>query len=528
MASYLTFGQGTSDITGFYQDGREFAVVGLIEDAAVFVDITDPFYPIELGRIEGTPSIWRDLKYWNRYVYIGTEADDGVKVVSVDDPDNPIVVNTITDFTSSHNIHVDADGFLYVVGAADHHIWVYDLVIPEDPVLVGTWEGEYLHDIEVHDNIIYGASGTEDVTVSVSGDQLTMAPALNYYGTATITVTTSDGFKDSSETFLLTVIPVQDTPVAVSDEYSVNEGDGLIVESGNSVLLNDTDADNDTLTAIIETDVAHGTLTLESDGSFTYDHDGSETTSDSFTYRASDEGGLLSEPATVNITINPVNDAPVVSGVTATTDEDVEITIAYSGTDIDNNDALLSYEVVTEPTNGNVLDGVYTPNVNYFGDDSFTYMANDGAIDSDPGTVTLTINPVNDAPTAANGDIELNENTSTFINYLAIVNDIDGDSLTIIIIDSSNYGSIENDIYTPDPGYSGSDLLVFEASDGDLTSNQASITFTVINVNDPPVAFDQDQYLDEDDSTSFELFGSDPDGDDISFNLVGEMKLGIY
>jgi hypothetical protein len=157
MASYLTFGQGTSDITAFYQDDREFAVVGLIEDAAAFVDITDPFNPIELGRIEGTPSIWRDLKYWNRHVYIGTEADDGVKVVSVDDPDNPIVVNTITDFTSSHNIHIDADGFLYVVGAADHHIWVYDLVIPEDPILVGTWEGEYLHDIEVYDNIIYGA-----------------------------------------------------------------------------------------------------------------------------------------------------------------------------------------------------------------------------------------------------------------------------------------------------------------------------------------------------------------------------------
>jgi hypothetical protein len=61
LASYLTFGQGTSDITGFEQDGREFAVVGLIQDdAASFVDITDPFNPFEVGRIGGTPSIWRD------------------------------------------------------------------------------------------------------------------------------------------------------------------------------------------------------------------------------------------------------------------------------------------------------------------------------------------------------------------------------------------------------------------------------------------------------------------------------------
>ena len=89
LASYLGFGQGLSDITGFYQDGREFAVVGLIEDAAVFVDITDPYNPKEISRIPGTPSIWRDIKYWNRHIYIGTEAPDGVKVVSVDNPDNP-------------------------------------------------------------------------------------------------------------------------------------------------------------------------------------------------------------------------------------------------------------------------------------------------------------------------------------------------------------------------------------------------------------------------------------------------------
>jgi choice-of-anchor B domain-containing protein len=160
LASYLTFGQGTSDITGFYQDGREFAVVGLIQDdAAAFVDITDPFNPFEVGRIGGTPSIWRDIKYWDRHVYIGTEAQDGIKVVSVDDPDNPTLVHTITDFTNSHNIHMDADGYLYVIGAADHDVWIYELTDhPENPILVGTWNGEYFHDIEVFNNKLYGAA----------------------------------------------------------------------------------------------------------------------------------------------------------------------------------------------------------------------------------------------------------------------------------------------------------------------------------------------------------------------------------
>ena len=156
LVSFMDFGQNVSDITGFYQDGREFAVIGL-QDAASFVDITDPSNPVELGRISGGNSIWRDLKYWNRHVYIGTEASDGVKVVSVNDPDNPTLISTISDFGNSHNIHIDADGYLYVVGASSNDVWIYDLTMPAFPQLVGTWNGEYLHDIEVYNNKLYGA-----------------------------------------------------------------------------------------------------------------------------------------------------------------------------------------------------------------------------------------------------------------------------------------------------------------------------------------------------------------------------------
>ncbi|RMZ49093.1 choice-of-anchor B family protein [Candidatus Marinimicrobia bacterium PRS2] len=158
IASYFTFGQGTSDITGYYQDGREFAAVGLVQDVAAIVDITDPENPFEVGRISGTPNIWRDLKYWNRHVYIGTEAEQGVRVVSVDDPDNPVLVYTITDFLDSHNIHIDADGYLYVIGSTEYAIMIYDLSIPDMPELVGTWNDEYLHDIEVYNNKLYGAA----------------------------------------------------------------------------------------------------------------------------------------------------------------------------------------------------------------------------------------------------------------------------------------------------------------------------------------------------------------------------------
>ena len=157
IIGHLTFGQGLSDLTGFAQDGREFAVVGLVDDVAAFVDITDPTKPYEIEKISGSSSTWRDLKYWNRHVYIGTEAGGGVRVFSVDDPDNPLLVYTITDFGSSHNIYIDGAGFLYVVGAQGHDLWIYDLTNPELPELIGTWDGEYLHDIDVYNNKIYGA-----------------------------------------------------------------------------------------------------------------------------------------------------------------------------------------------------------------------------------------------------------------------------------------------------------------------------------------------------------------------------------
>jgi len=165
LLSFFEFEQECSDITGFYQDNREFAVVGL-QNAASFVDVTDPYNPFEVGRIEGSNSIWRDLKYWGRHVYIGTEANDGIKIVSVDDLDNPTLVNTITDVDNSHNVHIDEDGYLYIIGADDHDVWIYSLENPENPVLVGTWDyqnGEtsqagYCHDIEVYNNKLYCAA----------------------------------------------------------------------------------------------------------------------------------------------------------------------------------------------------------------------------------------------------------------------------------------------------------------------------------------------------------------------------------
>ena len=117
-----------------------------------------------------------------------------------------------------------------------------------------------------------------------------------------------------NDTQQITVELANRAPVAAADSFTVQEGEtATFLSSGRaSVLANDTDSDGESLIAVLVTDAVNGSLTLNTDGTFSYTHDGSETTRDSFTYRANDgtgDGNIV----TVNITVTPYNDSPVVT-----------------------------------------------------------------------------------------------------------------------------------------------------------------------------------------------------------------------
>ena len=165
-------------------------------------------------------------------------------------------VQDITGETASDTLNI----FVTPVNDAPVFVELADTVTTEEEIpLTITLTAE---DPE-EDDINYTASGNENVTVSVTDDQLTMTPALNYFGPVDITVTSSDGFKDSSAIFLLAVDPVQDAPVAVDDAYdNVAEGGTLIVSELEGVLINDTDVDGDNLTAVLDSMVNVSNLSL--------------------------------------------------------------------------------------------------------------------------------------------------------------------------------------------------------------------------------------------------------------------------
>jgi VCBS repeat-containing protein len=181
-------------------------------------------------------------------------------------------------------------------------------------------------------------------------------------------------------------------PVAANDTFTTNEDEPLQVAAP-GVLVNDSDADKDPLTAVKVGDPTHGSVTINTDGSFTYTPLANYNGSDSFTYKAND-GLSDSNTATVTITVNPVNDPPVAAPDSFSMEEDRSLIIAAPGilandTDVDSN--TLTTVLVTNAVHGSLafnIDGsfAYTPALNYNGNDSFTYKANDTSADSNTAT----------------------------------------------------------------------------------------------------------------------------------------------
>src|SRR6185295_322478 len=151
-------------------------------------------------------------------------------------------------------------------------------------------------------------------------------PAANFNGVDSFTYRASDGTASSDvATVTITVTAVNDAPVASNNTYTKNEDTTLSVAAP-GVLGNDSDVDGDPLTAVLVSGPAHGTLTLNANGSFTFVPAANFNGVDSFTYRAND-GKVSSNVATVSLVITAVNDDPVAVADNYSTTEDTPLTI---------------------------------------------------------------------------------------------------------------------------------------------------------------------------------------------------------
>jgi gliding motility-associated-like protein len=362
-------------------------------------------------------------------------------------------------------------------------------------------------------------------TLSGTPPNITYTPNLNYNGSDSFTFQVSDGIYNATVAGIVTinVLPVNDPPVANNQSVTVVE------DVPKSITLTGSDIDGDALTYSIVTPPSNGTLSGTAPN-LTYTPNLNFNGSDSFTFRVND-GTVNSNTATVSITVTPVNDAPVANNQSVTVTEDVAKAIVLTGSDVDGNP--LTYILVSSPSNGTLTGSganrTYTPNLNYNGADSFTFKVSDGALESSIATVSITVTPVNDAPTASNQSVTVVEDTPKSITLTG--NDVDGDVLTFIVQNPPTRGTLSgtapNLTYTPNLNYNGSDSFTFIVNDGTVNSATATVFITVTPVSDPPVADDQSVSTQEDVQLSITLTGSDPDGDALTFIVVSGPSNGV-
>ncbi len=349
-------------------------------------------------------------------------------------------------------------------------------------------------------------------TITGTSPTFTYQPASNYNGPDAFTFKANDGSLDSATaTVTITVTPVNDAPVANPMSLSVAEDSTL------NFTLSGSDVEGSPLSFSVTTQPVNGTLT-GTPPMLQYQPNPDFNGSDSLQFTVSD-GQLVSAPATVFITVTPVNDAPIALPQSVTTPQDTPRSITLLATDIDS--TVLTFTIVTQPTNG-TLSGTppvvtYTPNLNFRGNDTFTFKASDGQQDSAPAAVGISVAAVNRPPVAASQNLTVAEDEPLAVTLTAT--DPDGDALTYSITVPPMRGTLSgtppNLTYTPAANANGLDTFVFRANDGTVDSNDGTVRVTVTPVNDPPVASNQQVTTPEDTAVSIVLSATDPDPMDV-------------
>ena len=367
------------------------------------------------------------------------------------------------------------------------------------------------------------AHGT--LTLNPNGS-FSYVPVTYFHGTDSFTFKANDGQLDSNiSAVTLTVNHVNQAPVTTNATVVGNENTTI------TGLVPATDVDADPLTFSKMSSPVHGTLTLNSNGSYSYVPATNFYGTDSFTFKAND-GQLDSNVATLTFTVQHLNQAPVAANGTAIGDENTTLTGMVAATDVDGN--AVTYAQVTGPAHGTLIlndngSFSYVPVTYFHGIDSFTFKANDGLLDSNVATITLTVRHVNQAPVAADGSAMGNENTP--LTGTAAATDVDGDPLTFSKVTSPTHGALTFNgdgsfSYVPVTYFHGTDSFAFKANDGALDSKIATITFTVNHVNQAPVATAGSAMGDENTTLTGTVTATDVDADPLTFSKVTDPAHG--
>ncbi len=371
--------------------------------------------------------------------------------------------------------------------AATSALEVNNITVKTQPATLNYVEGQSLSLAGLVATLTYNDGTTEDVaSADFAAKGITANPS---NGTA-LTAATHNGNPvtlscngKTATTANLVVI------AAVNDTATVNEDGTVLLD----VLTNDV-AGTAAVSITGFTQGVNGTVSQEGN-SLRYTPDANYSGTDSFTYDMSD-GISGTDTATVNVTVNPVNDVPTANDDTATVAEDgtVLIDVLVNDTDVDGD--TLTVSGYTQGINGTVAqegDSLrYTPDANFNGVDNFGYTINDGNGGTAGATIYVTVNPVNDAPTANDNMATVEKDGTVLIDVLVNDTDVDGDTIAISGFTQGVNGTVSQEgdslRYTPDAGYIGGDSFTYEISDGNGGTDTATVNMNVVDQTAPALS----------------------------------------
>ncbi len=456
-----------------------------------------------------------------------TDADGDTLSVSLIAPSaahgtvSPLNSNGAFTYTPDANFHgSDTFGFRVSDGNGGHDDATATITITpvNDAPVCNNGTSSTNEDTPVTDNVDCSDVDGDSLAYSVTGapthgsvhfnggtESFTYTPTAGYHGSDSFGFTADDGDLTDSGTQTVTIASVNDPPVATGDAQSTLEDTTLVVPTP-GVLANDSDPDGDILSAVLVADVTHGTLSLSSNGRFTYTPDADYNGSDSFTYKAKDPSNAVSSTVTVTLTVTPVNDPPTFTkGGNQTVVEDSGAhSLPNWATNVspgpsdessqnvvfvrnsDSNAALFTVEPAVSPT-GTLTYTTY-PNANGVANVVLDLVDDGGTLnggDDTSSTVTfkITVSPVNDPPICAD------DSTATFVDSalnaaLTTCTDIDADTLTYSLVGASIHGTtvVHADgtyTYTPNAAFQGTDTFTFSVNDGTVASNTSTMSILV-------------------------------------------------
>ncbi|WP_075591242.1 Ig-like domain-containing protein, partial [Labilibacter marinus] len=371
-------------------------------------------------------------------------------------------------------------------------------------------------------------------TIDNTTGELTYTPNANFSGTETISyrISDTDGYSDEAPV-TITVLPVNDLPIAVEDEVETEED----VEISIDVLDNDNDIDSDfsLMTLVVNSQPANGTASVdEINKVIIYSPNDDYNGMDEFVYTLCDAEGGCSEEQSVTIIITAVNDAPVAEDDVSIATGGIprSISVVDNDIDIDGNLDITSINVTTPPINGTFtvesINGeiIYTANSDFAGTDILVYSICDTNGACDEATVTITVAPKDAPPVCQDVLVNMVDGENVQVNLLDHVTDENPSTLTILLGDYTLLNGLleegENGLitYASLAGeYCIEEIVSYQACDEMGNCDEAEIMFAISaddQDNDGIPTFIEAQYGNSDTDEWPDFNDEDSDNDGIS------------